>query len=91
MAKSGWPVLGQRQVNSGICRWITKSRFFAGFGNTSSDLEGRAVNLLPSAVSFDNASLETNDLAGDVEEAAEMICFSGLFAHGNHRVDTIES
>ena len=39
-AKSGWPVSGQKQVNSGIWNWMTKSRSGAGLGNTSRCLDG---------------------------------------------------
>lgn len=50
MAKSGWPVLGQRQVNSGICMWIWKSRFGCGLGKVSSSFVGAAVGAEPKAV-----------------------------------------
>src|SRR5689334_183462 len=43
VAKSGWPVIGQTQVNSGTVNWISRSRSGEGLGKVCSDLFGRVV------------------------------------------------
>src|SRR4051812_32290670 len=59
-AKSGWPVNGQRHVNSGTSIWIAKSRSGAGLANVSSVLLG-CEGMIGSA-----AALSSRTAAGEV-------------------------
>ena len=75
MAKSGCPVFGHRQVNSGICMRIAKSRPARGLGKVSSVFAAFCVPEEPRFLSFFRALEDVRDLGIGGRALAGKIAF----------------